>query len=141
MRAPVVYFTAQATGGFATGARMDLICRERVRTCLWAAVLAAALGARAHAVSKRQDAPAAAPVHAQRPVGLDGRVLAVRRLSREITMRTAQGGVYRIALVPGAAIHAPRGARLDAVRSGIAIHIDAFTGRNGALLARAVSVR
>ncbi len=120
---------------------MDRTGREWVRTCLWLAVLAAASAAQAHAVSKRQDTPAVAPAHAQRPVVLDGRVLAVSRLSREITMRTAQGSVYRIALVPGASIHAPRGAGLDAVRSGVAIHLDAVTGHNGTLFARVVSVR
>jgi len=73
-------------------------------------------------------------------VVLDGRVVAVRRLSREVTVQTSRG-VYRVAIAPSVPIQARGASGWNAVRGGATVHLDAIAGNNGKLVARAVAVR
>jgi len=72
---------------------------------------------------------------------VEGRVVAVRRLSREVSVLTPDGTVRHIAVAPDTKIAAHGAAGLNAVRSGAMIQTEALAGPNGTLTARTVAVR
>ncbi len=87
--------------------------------------------------SGRPNAATVPARHAQ----LAGRVVAVRRVAREVTIQTASGGVRRVLIARDATVRARGAAGLNAVRSGVRVELDTVTGLNGTPVARAVSVR
>jgi hypothetical protein len=72
---------------------------------------------------------------------VEGRVVAVRRLSREVTVRTSQGAVHQVFIPRHVAVAARGAAGLNAVRTGENIRLIVASNRTGKLVARAVSVR
>ncbi len=90
---------------------------------------------------------AARPAH--QPIAADirpysqpvtGVVIAVRRVSREITVRTTAGRVHAVTIAPGAKVAAQGAGGFNAVRSGCVVHLTARPQRNGKLLAYSVVV-
>ncbi|HVN85044.1 MAG TPA: hypothetical protein VMW17_09390 [Candidatus Binatia bacterium] len=77
--------------------------------------------------------------HAGHPI--EGKVLAVRRGSRELTIATGRGVVQRAVVARGADGGAAGRSGLDAVRVGANIHARAEVGRNGTLVVRSLRVR
>ena len=83
----------------------------------------------------------AAAVRQDRPHMLEGRVIAVRRLTRVITIRTPTGTTHQVAIAPEAKVRARGAAGLNAVRSGAIVSLNTVAGRDGKLVARSVAVR
>jgi hypothetical protein len=80
-------------------------------------------------------------IHRDLPQMLEGRVVAVRRLSRVITIRTPAGTTQQVAVAPGAKVQARGAAGLNAMRSGATVRLTTVAGRNGRRVARFVAVR
>lgn len=89
--------------------------------------------------ARQERAPTA--VHQNRSQTLEGRVVAVRRLSRVITIRTPAGTTHQVAIPPGAKVQARGAAGLNAVRSGAVVRLNTVAGRDGKRVARSVAVR
>ncbi len=89
--------------------------------------------------ARQERAPTA--LHQDRPQMLEGRVVAVRRLSRVITIRTPAGTTHEVAISPGAKVQARGAAGLNAVRSGTVVRLNTVAGRDGKRVARSVAVR
>jgi hypothetical protein len=72
----------------------------------------------------------------------EGRVVEVRRGSREIAVRTARGEIERIVIPMEAAIRAPHGATaLGGIHTGMSVHAEGEADRHGRLVARKLSAR
>ncbi|MFI5395842.1 MAG: hypothetical protein ACHQ9S_09945 [Candidatus Binatia bacterium] len=96
----------------------------------------ASAGQGRHAVAR----PATALAVRGRVRVLEGRIVAVRRLSREVTMRTPEGAVRHVTIPREAKVQARGAAGLNAVHTGGVVRLDAVADRNGKLLARSVAV-
>ena len=83
----------------------------------------------------------ASPASPERSRLIEGRIVEVRRLTREITVRTGQGTIRRITIRPGTRIRAPGTSSFDAVRSGAVIHLVVVEAPHGKFVARSVSLR
>ncbi len=79
--------------------------------------------------------------HLPRLHSVDGRVTAVRRLSREVTIRTPAGGLHEVTIARDAKVQARGMASMNAVRAGVVVHLEAVEEHNGKLVARSVRVR
>ncbi len=112
------------------------------RTSLAFGMLALASGAAASAQPLGHGAGSHPKMSmARRAQSLDGRVVAVRRLTREVTIQTQTGSLHRVSIPRDAKVHARGMAGMDAVRSGSTIHLDTVRDPNGKLVARAAAVR
>ncbi len=89
---------------------------------------------------QHHEHPNAAGVRSQ-AVQLTGRVVAVRRLTRVVTIQTASGAVRAVSITPEARIHAHGAAGLNAIRSGADVEMETVSGRSGTVTARSVIVR
>ncbi len=89
---------------------------------------------------QHHEHPNAAGVRPQ-PAQLTGRVVAVRRLTRVVTIQTTSGAVRAVSITPEARIHAHGAAGLNAIRSGADVEMETVSGRSGTLTARSVIVR
>jgi hypothetical protein len=85
--------------------------------------------------------PGAGLVSHPRVQVVEGRVVAVRRLSREVTVQTPQGAVHQVFIPRHVTVAARGAAGLNAVRTGENIRLSVISNRTGKLVARAVSVR
>jgi len=72
---------------------------------------------------------------------IDGRIVEVRRLSREISVRAGQATIQQIKIRPDTRVRAPGTTRFDALRSGAVIHLVVVKDPHGAFIARSVSLR
>ncbi len=91
----------------------------------------------------RERPPAAtSPAHqtAVQPRTIQGRIVAVRRVSREITVQTAQGKVQEVKVPDDASITAHSGSHFSSVRSGENVHVTAIYDPDRGLIARSVSI-
>lgn len=71
-----------------------------------------------------------------------GRLVEVKRLSREVTVRTASGMTERIVIPRKAEIHGPHGAAgLSRIQSGMAVRVEGTPDSRGRLVAREVFAR
>ncbi len=75
------------------------------------------------------------------PVQLAGRVVAVRRVTRVVTIRTAAGGVRSISIAPDATVRAHGATGLNAIRSGVDVEIESVSRGGGMPMAHLVTVR
>ncbi len=87
--------------------------------------------------NERPNSAAVRPPH----MPLAGRVVAVRRLTRELTIRTASGSVRNVLVAADATVRARGAAGLNAVRSGVKVELVTIPGHNGQAVARSVIVR
>ena len=70
---------------------------------------------------------------------LAGRVVEVRRLSREVTVRTAQGTLQRVVIPREASVRAPHGERgLSGIRSGTVVRVIDGADSQGRLVAHKI---
>ncbi len=75
------------------------------------------------------------------PVQLAGRVVAVRRVTRVVTIRTTAGGIRSVSIAPDATVRAHGAAGLNAIRSGVNVEIESVSRSGGMPMARLVTVR
>ena len=77
---------------------------------------------------------------ASRPTrAVTGQVVEVRRLSREVTVRTAQGTLQRVVIPREASVSAPHGeSGLSGIRSGMVVRLVEGTDSHGRLVAHTV---
>ena len=92
-----------------------------------------------------RSAPPAPRTHVAAPGALrasEGRVVEVRRASREIAVRTARGGIERIVIPPGTTIRTPHGGTgLSGIRAGMVVHAEVEADPRARLVARKLSAR
>jgi len=100
-------------------------------------VSAYAAPARWHPVDRRMVRPAGTGPS----LVIDGRIVEVRRLSREISVRAGQATIQQIKIRPDTRVRAPGTTRFDALRSGAVIHLVVVKDPHGAFIARSVSLR
>jgi hypothetical protein len=71
---------------------------------------------------------------------IEGRVTAVMRMSREITVRTPKGEVHQIKVPNGAHITSQEGNHFSGVRSGEHVRVTAVHDQSRGLVAKTLSV-
>jgi hypothetical protein len=72
----------------------------------------------------------------------EGRVVEVRRASREIAIRTARGGIERIVIPTETTIRTPHGGTgLSGIRAGMVVHAEVEADPRERLVARKLSAR
>ena len=77
---------------------------------------------------------------AQHSQSIEGRVTAVMRMSREITVRTPEGEVHQIKVPNTAHITSQEGAHFSGVRSGEHVHVTAVHDESRGLVAKTLSI-
>lgn len=71
---------------------------------------------------------------------IQGRIVAVRRVSREITIQTAEGTVHQVKVPESATISSHEGSKFSNVRSGQNVHVSAVNDPSHGLVAHSVSI-
>jgi hypothetical protein len=72
----------------------------------------------------------------------EGRVVEVRRASRELVVQTPRGATERIVVPRATVIHAPHaGAGLSAIHAGMVVHAEGPADSGRRLVARTISAR
>jgi len=94
------------------------------------------------AATHERSSTATSPTHqtAAQPHTIQGRIVAVRRVSREITVQTTQGQVQEVKVPADASITAHRGSHFSSVRSGENVHVTAVYDPERGLIARSLSI-
>ena len=73
---------------------------------------------------------------------IDGRVVEVRRASRELTVRTSRGEIEHVVVTATSAIHAPHGTTaLSGIHAGMPVHAEVEVDSHRRLVARTISAR
>ena len=81
-----------------------------------------------------------AVIVSKHPHTLEGRVVEVRRMSREVTIQTSRGTLEQVKIPREAAIRAPHGERgLSGIRQGMTVHVEGGARGEGRLVAHRVS--
>jgi hypothetical protein len=78
--------------------------------------------------------------HEAAPKTIQGRIVAVRRVSREITIQTAEGAVRQVKVPESATISSHEGSKFSNVRSGQNVHVSAVNDPSHGLVAHSVSI-
>jgi hypothetical protein len=111
--------------------------------CVAAASIAGALllslerNARASRVRTDRPSPRRSTTAPSSQRTSEGRVVEVRRSSRELTVRTSRGATERVVIPPQAAIRAPHGSStLSGIRAGMALHVEGQADEQGRIVAR-----
>ena len=95
--------------------------------------------ARANDLRPARPTTGAAYAAPRRLWATEGRVLDVRRMSREITVRTPQGAVERIVIPQHAEIRAPQGGSgLSSIRRGMGLRVEGEADPRGRLVAQKI---
>jgi len=89
--------------------------------------------AEVHGVSPAASHPA--------PHSMVGRIIAVRRVSQQITVQTADGQTHEVKVSPAAVITSHSGSHFNSVRSGQQVHLSAVDDAGHGLVARSLSVQ
>jgi hypothetical protein len=74
------------------------------------------------------------------PRTISGRIVAVRRVSRIISVQTPQGEVHQVKVPESAIITSREGSHFNNVRSGQDVHVSGVRDANRGLVARSVSI-
>lgn len=85
-----------------------------------------------HPAGPRGSAKRGAIVAPKQPRAIEGRVMEVRRISRQLTVRTRQGTLEHVTIPREAAVTAPHGERgLSGIRRGMTVRIAHRPGSQG----------
>ena len=87
-----------------------------------------------HAVSP------SATLHPATVHSMAGRIVAVRRMSQQITVQTADGQNHEVKVPSTAAIKSHNGSHFNEVRSGQNVHLTAVNDAGRGLVARSLSI-
>jgi hypothetical protein len=88
------------------------------------------------------DAHGVSPAALSRPAphSMAGRIVAVRRISQEITLQTADGQTHEVKVPSTAAITSHSGSHFNVVRSGEHVRLTAVDDAAHGLVARSLSI-
>jgi hypothetical protein len=78
--------------------------------------------------------------HESAPRTIAGRIVAVRRVSRVISIQTAEGTVHQVTVPESATISSHEGVKFSNVRSGQNVHVSAVNDPSHGLVAHSVSI-
>jgi hypothetical protein len=82
----------------------------------------------------------AAPLSHVAPHSMDGRIVAVRRVSQIITLQTADGESHDVKIPSTATITTHSGSHFNSVRSGQHVHLTAVNDAAHGLVARSLAI-
>jgi hypothetical protein len=119
-----------------------------LRRCVLAASIAGALllslerNALARQSHPGPPAPRRSTTMPSRSRTSEGRVVEVRRTSRELTVQTARGAIEHVVIPTRAEIRAPNGSSaLSGIRAGMALRAEGQTDERGRIIARELVAR
>lgn len=118
-----------------------------LRRCILAASIAGALvlslerNARARQAHTDRPAPRRSTTMPSRPRTSEGRVVEVRRTSRELTVQTPRGAIEHVVIPTRAVIRASSGSALSGIRAGMALRAEGQADERGRIIARELVAR
>ena len=114
-----------------------------IATAIIAASILLALAGSSFAENRTSHAgiaPASAHEHAAVAKTISGRIVAVRRVSRMITVQTPQGDIHEVKVPESAIISSHEGSHFNNVRSGQDVHLSVVHDPSHGLVAHSVSI-